>query len=134
MQKLGSAFGLVKASRELHNNLSQVRAYFEENAQTLGLLLNKIKAAKSPKQAKKRKKRRGTTFGHSNSGSSISENSTDNFIGALNKLAKSVNRFYSGTCLVWVGMDITFLTSSELSWISMITTMKKGTRRYKSLR
>ncbi|KAL5478898.1 hypothetical protein ACEPAI_2175 [Sanghuangporus weigelae] len=95
VQKLGSAFGLVKASRELHNNLSQVRAYFEENAQTLGLLLNKIKAAKSPKQAKKRKKRRGTLSGHSNGASSISENSTDNFIGALNKLAKSVNRFYS---------------------------------------
>ena len=83
VQQLGSAFGLVKSSRELHNYLTQVRSYFEDHAQTLGLLLNKIKAAKSLKQAKKRKRRGNTT--RSNGASSISENSTDNFIGALNR-------------------------------------------------
>ncbi|KAL5536386.1 hypothetical protein ACEPAF_208 [Sanghuangporus sanghuang] len=97
VQELGSAFGLFIASRELQSDLSQVRAHFNENTSRLDHLLNKVRAAKNPKQPKKLKKRRGRLSEHSNGVLLPTESSTDNFINALANLAKSVNKLHSAT-------------------------------------
>lgn len=56
VQKLGSALGLSIASHEVQTSLRRVREYFENHAQTLGVLLHKVKTGKSPKQSKRKKK------------------------------------------------------------------------------
>ncbi|KAH8112091.1 hypothetical protein DFH11DRAFT_1609623 [Phellopilus nigrolimitatus] len=92
IQKLGSALRLVLASREIHRDLADVRDVFEKNAESLDILLKKVKVPKSAKQAK-RKKRRGTVATGPHTGSTLTGSYNELVNGALIKLAKSVQEF-----------------------------------------
>ena len=56
IQRLGSARNLWMASSDFLQALRQTRKYFENNAQTLGILLEKVKSSKSSKQATRKKR------------------------------------------------------------------------------
>lgn len=83
---------LVRASRDLHKALTGLREYIEENAQNLGILINKIKASKSAKQQRKRR-RRGMLLRGKSTTSSVSDTGSESFVSAFVVLAESVSAF-----------------------------------------
>ncbi|KAI5122680.1 hypothetical protein M0805_007940 [Coniferiporia weirii] len=87
VQKLGSALHLVKASRRLHQDLTAVRMYLEQNNQ-LNALLGVVKVTKSTKKAKRKKRLLA-----SRAGSSLIGNYTEDLNGTLTKLADSLDNF-----------------------------------------
>lgn len=92
VQKLGSALGLSIASREVHLGLKRVREYFENNAQTLGVLLGKVKSSKSPRQVK-RKRRLGRHKTESQHGGSLAVTYQNELSNALDKLFYALDKF-----------------------------------------
>ena len=92
VQKLGSALALSIASRDFHQALKQIREYFENNAQTLGVLLGKVKSSKSPRQVK-RKKRLGRYKTESQHGGSLAGTYRNELSDALDKLSIALDKF-----------------------------------------
>lgn len=70
-----------------------LRLYIQDNAQNLGILMNKIRASKSGKQQRKRRKRRGMSLLGKSTASSVSDAGAESFVGSFIWLAESVSAF-----------------------------------------
>ena len=84
---------LVRASRELHKALMALRQYIQDNAQNLGILMNRIRASKSGKQQRKKRKRRGMSLLGKSTTSSVSDAGSESFVSSFVWLAESVSAF-----------------------------------------
>ena len=93
MQKLGSALGLSRASRELHICLKKARNYFERNSEEfLGILIEDIETKKVNKMSRRKRSKKGS-YVQSMYGGSLADTYQNEISRTLDDLFDSLVKF-----------------------------------------